>query len=121
MGAAALSRCMLKHAMYSTMCMGTWEVMGLSHHHSLPPKYPKPCERGREGGTSAVVKFENLAGARPGSAGTTRQRTAAAPRSLGREGEGRGGFGTCSCLSVRLSGCLSVCRASIGGYTQTVL
>ena len=76
--------------------MGTWEVMGLSHHHTLPPKYPKPCERGREGGTSAVVKFENLAGARPGSAGTTRQRTAAAPRSLGREGEGRGGFGTCS-------------------------
>ena len=89
--------------------------MGLSHHHTLPPKYPKPCERGREGGTSAVVKFENLAGARPGSAGTTRQRTAAAPRSLGREGEGRGGFGTCSRrfprrrMSVRPSVCLSVC------------
>ena len=98
--------------------MGTWEVMGLSHHHTLPPKYPKPCERGREGGTSAVVKFENLAGARPGSAGTTRQRTAAAPRSLGREGEGRGGFGTFSRrfagLSVRLSVCLSVCLSCQG-------
>jgi hypothetical protein len=40
-------RCVcITHAMYSTMCMGTWEGMGLmlpgADHHTLPPKYPKP-------------------------------------------------------------------------------
>ena len=53
-GSSIASSCTCKtHAMYSTMCIGTWEGMGIAarrvQHHTLPAKYPKPRREGVRG------------------------------------------------------------------------